>query len=207
MSEVLTRFGEAAKHYQKNRSAILEAGRSEWGVDPYEWECFSRMSPIESDLWACIRSVDAVFYPQYPIGRYFVDFCNPVAGVVIECDGAMWHTDSVKDAQRQEAIEREGYTVFRITGKQCQDEVFATAFVRKIAEIHDIVRGSRDCCIGWDYEAKRFVVASRDDMKNINGGKALDGRPGIAVVRDRLQVEDAKRIAKALNLSVTGDLV
>lgn len=50
MSKVLTRFDEAAKHYKQYRTEILEAGRSEWGVDPYEWECFTDMTPIESDL-------------------------------------------------------------------------------------------------------------------------------------------------------------
>jgi len=100
-TNTLTSFDAAAVHYKQCRSEILEAGRSEWGVDPYEWECFTRMSPIESDLWACIRSVDAVLYPQFPIGWYFADFCNPVAGVVIECDGAQWHQDAEKDEKRR----------------------------------------------------------------------------------------------------------
>jgi len=201
MNDVLTRFDEAAKHYKTYRTEILEAGRSEWGVDPYEWECFSKMSPIESDLWRCIRAVDAVLYPQFPIGRYFADFCNPVAGVVIECDGAMWHQDAEKDAKRQNAIEGEGSTVYRITGKQCQDEAFASAFVQDIAFRHDIFRGCRDCCVAWDFHEKRYVVASRDDLKNVNAGKAIDHEPGIAIVRDRLHTQEAWRIAKALNLT------
>lgn len=208
MSDVLTRFDEAAKHYKTYRTEILEAGRSEWGVDPYEWECFSEMSPIESDLWRCIRAVDAVLYPQFPVGRYFADFCNPVAGVVIECDGAMWHQDAEKDAKRQKAIEGEGFTVYRITGKQCRDEAFASAFVQDIAFRHDLVRGCRDCCVAWDFHEKRYVVAGRDDLKNVNAGKALDREPGIAIVRDRLHTQEAWRIAKALNgsLRITGDL-
>lgn len=201
MNNVMTRFDEAAKHYKQYRTEILEAGRSEWGVDPYEWECFTDMTPIESDLWACIRSVDAVLYPQFPIGRYFADFCNPVAGVVIECDGAQWHQDVEKDAKRQKAIEEEGYTVYRITGKQCRDEAFANAFVQDIAFKHDLVRGCRDCCVAWDFHEKRYVVAGRDDLKNVNAGKALDQEPGIAIVRDRLHTQEAWRIAKALTLS------
>jgi len=209
MNNVTTRFEEAAIHYKKYRTAILEAGRSEWGVDPYEWECFADLTPIESNLWACIRSVDAVFYPQYPIGRFFADFCNPVAGVVIECDGAKWHQDTEKDAKRQAVIEAEGFTVYRITGKQCQDEAFANAFVQDIAFRHDLIRGCRDCCVAWDFAAKRYVVAGIEDAKNINAGKALDGQPGIAIVRDRLHVQEAWRISKALNVSlrITGDLV
>ena len=201
MNNVMTRFDEAAKHYKAYRTEILEAGRSEWGVDPYEWECFTDMTPIESDLWACIRAVDAVFYPQYPIGRFFADFCNPVAGVVIECDGAQWHQDAEKDAKRQAAIEEAGFTVYRITGKQCQDEAFASAFVQDIAFRHDLVRGCRNCCVAWDYSEKRYVVAGHEDMKNINANKALDRMPGIALVRDKLHIQEAWRVAKALNLS------
>lgn len=35
------------------------------------------MTPIERWLWADIRHADAVFYPQYPVGNFFVDFANP----------------------------------------------------------------------------------------------------------------------------------
>jgi hypothetical protein len=44
------------------------------------------MNPFEGD------SVALVLYPQYPVGRYFVDFGNPVHKVAIECDGARWHS-------------------------------------------------------------------------------------------------------------------
>lgn len=199
MTHELTRFAEAAEHYKLRRSDILEAGRSEWGVDPHEWECFSRMSPIEADLWACIRQVDSVFYPQYPIGWYFADFCNPVAGVVIECDGAAWHKDVEKDKKRQAAIERDGYTVYRITGKQCQDNQFALEFVRQISVRHRLIRGEMDCCVAYDHENRRYVVASREDLKNVNAGNAMDKKPGLAMVRDGLYVQDAWRIAKAFN--------
>lgn len=208
MSELLTRFDEAAKHYRLVRSEILEAGRSEWGVDPYEWECFSRMSPIEKKLWEAIRSADAVFYPQFPIGRFFADFCNPVAGVVIECDGAMWHQDEKKDAAHQKAIELEGFIVYRITGKQCNDEKFCGDFVREISERHSLVRGFNDHCVAWDAQGRRYVVGSRSDMKNFNAGRAMDQMPGYAVIRDQMNRKDAIRLAEAMSLSLrtTGDL-
>lgn len=115
--------------------------------------------------------------------------------------GRSGHQDVEKDAKRQKAIEEEGYTVYRITGKQCRDEAFANAFVQDIAFKHDLVRGCRDCCVAWDFHEKRYVVAGRDDLKNVNAGKALDHEPGIAIVRDRLHTQEAWRIAKALNLS------
>jgi hypothetical protein len=54
--------------------------------------------------------------------------------------------------------------------------------------------------VAWDFLSKRYVVADRDDLKNINAGKALDREPGISIVRDRLHTQEAWRIAKALNL-------
>ncbi|MDE2000365.1 MAG: DUF559 domain-containing protein [Burkholderiales bacterium] len=208
MNSLLTRFSEAAKHYKQYRSEILDAGRAEWGVDPYEWECFSTMTPIEFDLWSCIRSIDAVFYPQFPIAGYFADFCNPVAGVVIECDGAQWHQDKEKDAKRQAAIEDEGFTVYRITGRQCQDAEFAAEFLRDIAIRHSLIRGINQSCIAWDHETKRYLVGRLEDIKNYNAGRALDQLPGVAVIRDGLHQADAIRIAKAMNgaLRKTGDL-
>ena len=41
------------------------------------------------------------FYPQYPIGKYFVDFADPVKKIVIECDGKKYHQDKEKDKRRQ----------------------------------------------------------------------------------------------------------
>lgn len=112
----MTRFEESFRHYKSSMNQIMAAGSSNWGVDPYEWECFTRMTPIESALWAAIREAGIVMYPQFPIGPFFADFCNPVAKVVIECDGAAWHQDKEKDARRQQFIEEQGYTVLRIPG-------------------------------------------------------------------------------------------
>lgn len=198
----LTRFEQAATFYRKNRSAILDEGRDEWGVDPYAWEEFNTMSPIENDIWHHIRSIDAVLYPQFPIGWYFADFCNPVAGVVIECDGAKWHQDVERDARRQEFIEREGYTVYRITGSQCKDNEYAKNFVLDIAARHCIIRDSRNYCVLWSYSENKYVVMSMTDAKNVNAACALAGQPGLAVVRDRLYPVDAYRIAKAFNPTV-----
>lgn len=200
MNNVMTQFDKAAKHYKLHMGDILDAGRSEWGVDPYAWEEFTDMTPIEADLWACVRDVDAVFYPQYPIGKFFADFCNPVAMVVIECDGARWHKDKEKDDARQKAIEDAGFVVYRISGVQCKNEAFAKEFVQSIAFRHGLVRGSRDCCVAWDYKATRHVVIGSGDLKNINASAAIDKQPGLAVVRDGLHIQEAVRIAKAFNI-------
>lgn len=111
-------------YYRHNEMAIHQAGASCWGIDPYAWDHDAgiRMSPIEAALWCDIRAVGVVLYPQYPVGRRFVDFGNPVAKVAIECDGAAWHVDAEADAQRQREIESKGWTVYRITGRDCNDD-------------------------------------------------------------------------------------
>lgn len=101
---------------------IKAAGVSELGIDPYEVDWIRLFTPIELALWHDIRNADAVLYPQYPVGCYFVDFGNPVAQVAIECDGAKWHQDSDKDVARQRQIEAMGWRVYRITGRDCKTD-------------------------------------------------------------------------------------
>ncbi len=112
----------ARRHYRRHAAAIMAEPANQWAIDPYAWEFDAglKLTPIELSLWSDIRSESAVLYPQFPVGRYFVDFGNPVAKVAIECDGAAWHQDAAKDAARQRQIEAMGWTVYRITGGDCK---------------------------------------------------------------------------------------
>ena len=62
--------GRAAliQFYRLAAPQIIEAGPSEWGIDPYEVDWISVFTPIELALWHDIRAADLVMYPQYPIG-------------------------------------------------------------------------------------------------------------------------------------------
>lgn len=90
-----------------------------WATDPYEVDWQAVFSPIEQALWADIRAEGMVLYPQHPIGRYFVDFGHPLARVAIECDGAAFHRDRLRDQQRQREIEARGWRVYRLSGSDC----------------------------------------------------------------------------------------
>lgn len=116
-----TSWDRARRHYEKHGVRILSTPADQWALDPYAWdfEAGLKLTPIEQSLWFDIQAESAVLYPQFPVGRYFVDFGNPVAKVAIECDGAAWHTDKAKDEDRQQAIEALGWTVYRITGSDC----------------------------------------------------------------------------------------
>jgi len=152
-------FNRISRHYTEHRGAILQAGAHKWGLDPYAWEFMAgvRMTPIERALWSDARAIGIVLYPQYPVGRYFVDFANPAARVAIECDGAAYHADEERDQRRQAAIEALGWTVYRFTGRECyrtesttEDEHGRERFqpcpmsadLRAIAEQHGMFIGS-----------------------------------------------------------------
>lgn len=136
-------------HYARLESELVAAGRREWGCDPYAWEDAGiELTPIERWLWHDIRAVDVVLYPQYPVGRFFVDFANPAAKLAVECDGAAFHTDTEKDRRRDDWLRSHGWSVERISGRDCRDGVdselpsqsVARQFVRRLADTYGIAR-------------------------------------------------------------------
>lgn len=147
------RFDAIKAFYDHVNGRINSAPAHRWAMSPYVIDWTKLFSPIEYMLWCEIRNAGAILYPQYPIGRYFADFANPVARVVIECDGKDFHTDWRADEERQAILERRGWTVYRITGSACMspdrneldedgNEIGTTSkalqFVENIARQHPI---------------------------------------------------------------------
>ena len=146
------RFARIRAFYRARHDEIMADGQDWPDGEAYLWEHEGRiqLTPIERMLWHDIRQEGLILWPQYPVGRYFVDFGNPVAKVAIECDGERWHRDAKRDARRQAEIEALGWTVYRITGRDCitdftetQDDGAlrvtpgaARAFIRDIAARH-----------------------------------------------------------------------
>jgi hypothetical protein len=118
----MTDWQRIVEHYANEAEAFATTKANRWAVDPYAWQFAAgiTLSPIEDAIWFDIRAEGAVLYPQFPVGRFFVDFGNPAARVAIECDGKQWHPDTKRDAIRQRAIEAAGWTVYRITGSDCK---------------------------------------------------------------------------------------
>lgn len=142
---------ERVKAFYAEVDHLIKRRSDEWMIDPYAWEFDGgiRLTPIEWALWNDIRMENMVMYPQYPVGRYFVDFGNPAAKVAIECDGEQWHTDKTKDAVRQREIETLGWHVYRITGKDCLTEFEEVEdeygrFDIQVSAAREFVRGIRD---------------------------------------------------------------
>lgn len=138
--------------YREAERDILAAPPWEWAMDPYLWRNgMLHMTPIEEWLWTDIRANGAVLYPQYPVGRFFVDFGNPVAKVAVECDGKAFHQDVEKDARRDRELRSMGWAVYRVPGWLCRTDSDpetgeageAHKLIQRICEDHGIGRQTR----------------------------------------------------------------
>ena len=121
-------------------------------IDPSTLTATFPMTPIENAIWEQIRELGAVFYPQYPVDRFFADFANPVARVAIECDGVQFHKDAERDQVRDDRFRDFGWKVYRIPGRLCVSIAdpyneaagpFSRRFVYAIAERHSLLRVNR----------------------------------------------------------------
>lgn len=113
------RFALYRRNYRL-KQILVDEGLSSWGhSDPYQIaDWVSVFTPIEYSLWHDIRAKNMALWPQLPVGRFFVDFGNPVSKVAVECDGKKWH-DAEKDAARDAELAKLGWTVTRIPGWLC----------------------------------------------------------------------------------------
>ena len=76
-------------------------------------------SPIEAAVRRVLQLRGVPFREQFRIGPYRADFYLPARRLVIECDGAAWHTRPHQrryDARRDAYMRRLGYRVVRLTG-------------------------------------------------------------------------------------------
>lgn len=103
--------------YQK----LVDAGFRSW-MDACQYEIADWLplfTPIEMAAWSDIREKNIPLWPQLPVGRFFVDFGNPVVKIALECDGKEWH-DERKDAERDRILGEMGWRVFRAEGWRCK---------------------------------------------------------------------------------------
>lgn len=111
------------RHNYRVKAGMVKAGEGSWAFgDPYQIaDWVSVFTPIEAAVWSDLRCAGLSMWPQFPVGRFFVDFGNPVARIAIECDGKAFH-DAQKDAARDLELARLGWKVLRIPGWRCKNE-------------------------------------------------------------------------------------
>lgn len=113
-------------HYEQINDRIIERSLKGQFTDPYcrTVDFAALMTRIEYDAWQVIRGFGkAPLYPQYPVGRFFADFANPLRKIAVECDGREFHKDKQKDSARDKEFNALGWTVFRVTGADCVRQV------------------------------------------------------------------------------------
>lgn len=87
-------------------------------VDPYMVDWSKIFTPIEEDAWQSIRYYGLPLYPQYPVGRYFLDFASPYLKLGVEMDGKEFH-NADKDHARDLDLLNQGWIIYRIPGREC----------------------------------------------------------------------------------------
>lgn len=104
--------------------AYIRSQYARWesiGVRPpaYLIDWLRVFTPIERMAWSAIRYRGLPLLPQYPIGPYFADFADPDVRIVLECDGKQFHQDAERDAARDLEMAQQGWSVFRVSGREC----------------------------------------------------------------------------------------
>ncbi len=78
-------------------------------------------TPAEAKMWPLVRNGKIAgfkFRRQYAIGRFVVDFVCLERRLVIEIDGSIHDQQIVEDADRQEYLEEQGFSVVRFTNAE-----------------------------------------------------------------------------------------
>ncbi len=82
------------------------------------WEKRRTPTGIEVRIDALLTTMRVAFISQKPLGTFMVDFYVPSARLVIECDGAYWHSLPVnqgRDARKDGWLRAHRYRVLRLT--------------------------------------------------------------------------------------------
>lgn len=125
----------AARQFYRTFDAEIRARKTSYGIDPYVITETLGLTRIEAAMWEAIRDAGVVMYPQYPIGPFVCDFANPHIKVVIECDGAAFH-DAQRDARKNKWLAKEGWFLYRVSGRQCMQEEFLADLVQQVIVRH-----------------------------------------------------------------------
>lgn len=111
---------KVSRWYADNMTEIMRSpGR--WGIDKYSYPFLDKMTPIERMAFDEFIAQGVIpMWPEFPVGRFFVDLGNPHLKVALELDGKEFHTDWNADSDRDcELWNEHGWKIFRCSGSRC----------------------------------------------------------------------------------------
>lgn len=82
----------------------------------HPWLLEWNLTPIERNAWEDIRFFGLTLYPQFPVGRRFIDFADPNLCIGVEIDGRAYHQYE-RDASRDFELQLAGWSMFHIPGR------------------------------------------------------------------------------------------
>lgn len=102
-------------------------------------------SPIELSFLKACNSVSLQPIPQFPLGKFFLDFAFPDIRLAIELDGHEFHKTKeqrTSDAKRQRWIELNGWKLIRFTGTEIHKNI--NDCVRQVEQFISLLAGSQN---------------------------------------------------------------
>jgi very-short-patch-repair endonuclease len=160
------------------------------GWDPYplgiDW--LRVFTPIEDMVWQDLRCLGVNMWPQYPIGKYVVDFAAPNWEVVIEADGQRWHNRG-DDLERDKEIRSLGWSVFRVTGSECNRVINIYDDIEDMGNPDEWPHWLNQRVWFWQINTSEGVIAA---INAVFGGQDLNGL---------MDYDRAKNVLEAHNLA------
>jgi very-short-patch-repair endonuclease len=98
-------------------------------------ELRSNPTPEECKIWSLLARFRPKFTRQLAVGPYIVDLACREARLVVEIDGGQ-HADCSADVRRDNYLQTEGWTVFRVWNSDVREnpDGAAQAIIAKAAE-------------------------------------------------------------------------
>lgn len=143
-------------------------------IAPYflDWD----FTPIERNAWTDIRALGLPLYPQVPVGRYFLDFADPVLKIGVELDGRAFHSVE-QDEPRDIALWEKGWRIFRIPGRDSlasKEPAFGQVWEESRQDAPDVAEREAHLWImdkseGFFWALKLFYYDRRPDLERYLG--------------------------------------
>lgn len=86
-------------------------------VSPYFLDWNAVLNDNEFTVWCSCRGNNVPLFPQYPVGKYWLDFGNPYFKIGVEVDSKTYH-DKEKDELRDEELKKLGWKMYHLTSRE-----------------------------------------------------------------------------------------
>lgn len=148
-----------------------------------DWRLY--LNDIEWLVWEDIRFWGVRLYPQFPVGKRFVDFGNPYVKVALEVDGKEWHGNMVAEGARDLELGALGWTVYHMPAQYVyreREECTCSGDDRESGFLCDYCEGTQD----WNSlmrESEILLSEIRNEIHRRSGRVRLDAPVHITSVQ------------------------